>query len=60
MQEQVARASVPAPALTTLVLIRGATARLAKPLRGLLVAPFGLEDIRVGSSSWREGCHSEL
>lgn len=60
MQEQMDRASVPAPALTTLVFIREATARLANSVRGLLVAPFGLEDIRVGSSSWHEGCHSEL
>lgn len=47
MQKQMARASVPAPALTPHVLriLRGAIARLAKPVRKLPVASSGLENI---------------
>lgn len=47
MQKQMARASVSAPALTPHVLriLRGAVARLAKPVKRLPVASSGLEDI---------------
>lgn len=53
MQKQMARASVPAPALTPHVLriLRGAVARLAKPVKRLQWLHLALKTFRVGSSS---------
>lgn len=39
---------------------QGSHCRLAKPVRGQLGAPSGLEDIKVEGSSWHRRCHPEL
>lgn len=57
MQKQMARASVPAPALIPHVLriLKGTIARLAKPVRRLPVASSGLEDFELETAPDSKG-----